>query len=429
MSLTNIGKSQLEKGVENPIGKVEEVEISPEDFKIEEEKTVKDIETIPESGISDPASKEEVVKEKKGAIEKVRNLYKSAVDRLTKKKSVENISPEVGVDSPTEELGINLDILKKEIESVDESKLTPEQKSTFLKIKEKIFNITKKFIRTAEWVTLVTGVLGVANYERTHSNLVEKNNEKNEVTYSHKDQRTTHLLNILARKEKFNESDLMSDIRPLIDKACEEGKVSLPKSVDEMSLDDIDKFLVENQKALLPNDSKEKLMLLGDFKKEFIDELVLMNKKDDTIKNIPNKDLYNLVWQLEEECGNPEIRFNEEKIGFTPFKEFQGKSHYDPINNVIYIDRYDLTYNNFSSFFPEMSHANQFNKNQIGSYLNVCTDFLSIFKKAGFDSYKIGREYNNRYYQPGSVEHEAHQVIEPYLKNKYKLFTQRTTHK
>jgi hypothetical protein len=321
--------------------------------------------------------------------------------------------------------GRNMYVLKEKLDSIDEDKLSPEQKSAFLKVKEKIFNVSKKFIRTAEWITIITGVLHFANYERTHSELEKKINEKGEITYSHEDQRTTHLLNILAGKEKFNESDFMSDIRPLISFFCDKYNLSLPKNIGEMSIDEIDKFIFDNQDLINSKVGEKRLPFeRGDFKKQMFNELRALNIPNDTTESTPNKNLYDLVWTLEEECGNPRVRFNEENIGFSPFKDFKGVSHYDPINNIVYINMYDLTAgdNKYGTFFPEMSHADQFNKNQIASYLNACGDFLSVFKKAGFNSNKISLEYGKLYNKPGSIEHEAHKLIEPYLKNKYQLF-------
>ncbi len=350
------------------------------------------------------------------------------------KPTLNNKSTETNIPSQENgeffDLEKNIGNLKKELSSIDEEKLSPEQKSKIQKIKEKIFNKKKKFIRITEAVVLISGVFAVVNHERAHSDLIENKNEKGEIVYSHEDQRTTHLLNILAGKEKFDNSDLMFQVRPIMEAICNKNNLSLPKNIDQMSLTEIDKFIFDNQDALNSQDDDAPEMKLGDIEKELTEDLENMNGRiTDTTENKPNKDLYNLVWTLEKECGNPRIRFYEENIGFTPFPGFEGSEHYNPLKNIIYISKYSLVPAKYGSIVDEMSHAKQFNNDQVKTYLNVCSNFLSIFKKAGFNSNKISGEYNKLYSRPGTFEYEAHQVIEPYLKNKYKFFTHRTTNK
>jgi len=331
----------------------------------------------------------------------------------------ENTLPKTDTLESAEKLSIDLDALKEEINSIDEDKLSVEQKSKFLKVKEKIFNFSKNFVRGMEYVTMVITIFAVVNYERTHSGL-EKNLKKNgEITYSHEDERTTHLLNVFAGIEKFNEEDLLVDIRPLLERTLKNFNLSTEKDVGDMSLDEIDEFLFKNRKVINPNDDTDTTKL-GDFKKTFETKLESMNSKIDFTKKT-NENLYKLVWGLEEECGNPKIRFNNEGANFTPFKPFKGESHYNPINNTIFIDPHDLTNIQVGEFFPEMSHAKQFNENEIGTFLKVCSDCISIVKNSGFNPKKMAGEYMKLYHKPGSIEYEAHHNIEKDLREKYKI--------
>lgn len=309
--------------------------------------------------------------------------------------------------------------LKEKIGEIDEDKLNPEQKLTFKKIKNKIFSMTKKMVRTIELVAVITSVLAVANNQRTHYELeTTNNNEKeNPYTYKHEDARTTHILNVLAGREKFTEDDLRNDWDGLISEYFKKYEVKLDKEVNEMTIDEINGVM----NILSESDST---IQFNSFKKGFFEHLNFINETKLRYEDINiKKNIYELVWQMEKECGNPKIRFTSEDLKFTPFSQFQGNQHYDPINNIVYVDAWDISPEMYGdvTFFAEMAHAKQFNDNPIGSTVNVLSDYIGMLKRGGLNADKISDEYHKSYKRPGSIEHQAHEVIEPYLTEKYEL--------
>ena len=81
-------------------------------------------------------------------------------------------------------------------------------KNLINKIKEKTIHASKKFLKTFGYLSIIVGILAIANYKRTHSGLEITTNPDSTRTYKHEDDHTTHLLNILAGREKFTEQDL-----------------------------------------------------------------------------------------------------------------------------------------------------------------------------------------------------------------------------
>jgi len=169
----------------------------------------------------------------------------------------------------------------------------------------------------------------------------------------------------------------------------------------------------------------------GEIKKEFEEELERFATKDSLEKYAHSDNIYDLVWQMEQECGNPRVRTQMEGYGFTPVSDFGAAAHYTPYKNTIYISLYDLYFHNpDNSIVAEMSHAKQYKENPIGTHIRFARDAINVLRSAGINSPEaIGDEYRKLYQKPGSVEHEAHKVIEPYLMSKYRLFVEKENEK
>lgn len=69
--------------------------------------------------------------------------------------------------------------------------------------------------------------------------------------------------------------------------------------------------------------------------------------------------------------------------------------------------------------FAESAHAKQFNDDQIGSYLREIQRLSAMARNIITSGNSLESAYQKEYKTPGTIEHEAHKVIEPYLINKY----------
>lgn len=299
--------------------------------------------------------------------------------------------------------------------------LSSDKQSRFSRIRRKAAKIGRRTLRTIGGIAVVAFTAATINYYATHSSLNIMINKDSTKTYLHPDKGTTHLLNVLAGKEKFTEEDIFIGRRFeiecfLVDPICERydfiqkqpgGVISLIKHLDE-----------------LPSEQIKQLYAYY-YRDSAFHKLVKMenNLYFDTTKYTPDKKIYDLVWTLEQECGNPRVRLIDDlQI-----------DHYNPLNNTIYKSfpfnfRKDSL--NRHKYFAklvidEMSHAKQFNDDQIGSYLRGLRDVINIFEHGGLSSKTFSTKYKKTYGEPGTIEHEAHQIIQPYLEKKYPLIIEK----
>jgi len=261
---------------------------------------------------------------------------------------------------------------------LDGANLTPKQESRLREIKKKIAEQIGKFLRVARRAIAVGAIIGLSgvagetattiiNYEMNHPVLRETVDASGQTIYVHPDERTTHYLNILAGKDKFTDEDL--------------------------------KFANENDRTA------EDLNKLAGFEKFTDDDVERMDK-----------DIYSLVWKLEEESGNPRIRFEEE--GKPSAMVSSKNAFYDVKLNVVYIDIDDLI--SGMEVVAEMSHGKQFKDSPLESYLLVFRDFIKVYLNR-FSTEGFEEAYDRLYNTPGSVEYQAHKVIQPDLENRYPI--------
>ena len=326
------------------------------------------------------------------------------------------------IENEVQQLQQSIEQASEKISHIDESRLSPEKKTAFQAVKERVKRITSKVAKTVGYVSIIGASLIEANQVRVHSDLKITTEQGGSNKYEHEDERTTHLLNILAGKETFTESDMRMEFNNLIEYACDKKNVVPEKKIVEMTTSELELFLMEHFKEIFSEENKFKP---GDLQHEFDRKLSSLNTPIDSSDYVPHEKLYELLWQLEQEAGNPIIRFRSEEIGFSPLSSFKGLAHYDPVNNVVYVSMNALTPESSRELVAELAHGKQFNEKPIGTSLQYVSDVLGAVQRSEFSVKKFSDEYRSLYSRTGSVEQEAHQTIESYFKDKYPLFSQK----
>lgn len=291
--------------------------------------------------------------------------------------------------------------------------LSPEQKSKLKKIEERFVELAPKFFRIARRAVAVGAIIAIGNYYQTHPDLNKTTDEAGQTIYTHEDARTTHYLNILAGKEKYTEKDLEAEIKPDIISKLKEKKVAIPINIEEMSLDEVYNLYYENS-------DPSKIEKPQDFIIYNAQRIQEINYRNAFKYSVSNGGEYGSVWQLEEECGNPRIRFVKEGQLTLASGKFKDADKYDPFSNTMFITSDSFFYPR-KGFSDETSHAEQFFSNQLGSYVKATRDFVIVTIVGRFDLSRIEAEYDLLYERPGSLEHEAHKIIQPDLQKKYPL--------
>jgi len=145
-------------------------------------------------------------------------------------------------------------------------------------------------------------------------------------------------------------------------------------------------------------------------------------------------ELYQALWMLEQECGNPKVRFlTEERKGISGTLT-SGDGHYNPFTNTVFINMNEGE-EMLNSLIAEFSHGKQFHKNPLRTSLEGIKNYAWTAKTVFEDWYDSGDAYSlaNRlrdahaktYDVPGNLEYEAHEAIEPNLQARLEEMTPR----
>jgi len=352
--------------------------------------------------------------------------------------------------------GLNQTIgnIGREIENIDETNLTPKQRLRSTRIKEKIIGSTRRFSRAMRRVITVAAIIGLTTmasgayavdiaYEMNHYALEKTVGVDGQTIYSHPDQRTTHYLNILAGRDRFTDEDLkfahendrtardlniLAGLEKVTDndveemakgywkkrlKQYEDPERPLPANLGEMSSPEL---AVLYYRDPVFNRSPEEVKKTA---KEITAYFTQQLNERAEFRFSTGNDMYDLVWKLEEESGNPRIRFIGEESSLILKEISDASEHYDPIRNIVYVSIGSLA--DAEGVVSEMSHGKQLKDNPLGFYLLVCRDLIKVGLKSGFSIEGFREAHSELYNTPGSHEYQAHKVIEPALGNRYPI--------
>ncbi len=246
--------------------------------------------------------------------------------------------------------------------AIEESSLDPEAK---IRLRTRLARTLKKMLTTFSFgAVLISGIeTGMHVASKYKVNSITKPDRS--IEYVHDDAETTHNLNILAGKEQFTDADRR-----------------------KLAQDD----------EFTPNPN-----LGGSFDPE----------------------LYAAIWKLEQEAGNPKIRFvyYEENSPLTPAHIHEKRSYYIPLTHTAYVEigRNDQT---IERFISELSHGKQYSDNFIFSKMMELGDKVTVIAKSLENLTSLEKTYDDVLYdRPESTEFEAHKIIEPQLVREFETLT------
>ncbi len=310
--------------------------------------------------------------------------------------------------------GINKQTNPEPVNTTEEPK-TPEKKSTLEQVKEKALKFLK---RTRQVATIITIGL-IADYQATHNNTIEASNVDGKEVYTHSDKQTTHILNYLGGLDSLSEEEQMHFFKEYIIGWSSQGdsKLTLPENFINFNKQELVKFLSKLDKI---NDKKQELENEQETLKYFERSLSRYYPK----KYEYNDTIYKKLWEVEKECGSPKIDWTFGKNRDFLISNDNKVAHYNSFTHTVFINAQD--YKSLGGHFQlrdlvaEWAHAKQFDEHPVGSTLQMIQDGLRIAgdvvtsKEHSFIKSQL-KEYN----KPGSIEYDAHKIIEPYLEKKF----------
>ena len=104
-------------------------------------------------------------------------------------------------------------------------------------------------------------------------------------------------------------------------------------------------------------------------------------------------ELYQALWKLEQECGNPKVRFlTEERKGISGTLA-SGDDHYNPFTNTVFINM-NKGEEMLECLVAEFSHGKQFHKNPLRTSLEGIKSYAWTAKTVFEDWYDKGNDYS-----------------------------------
>ena len=242
-----------------------------------------------------------------------------------------------------------------------------------------------KFLKALSMSVAATTLGLIINHVYQHRNKVEQHGEN----FTHSDPETEHILNLLCGKESFTEREKLLICKQITEKACQEVNISIPENMDTWSMTEFIEFNKKNKKPGLISDSQM----------EIFQEVIS--------SNFFMKNLHDVLWKFEKDYGSPNIRW---------FIEGRHRaSYYNSITNTINLAADTMALDFSEDFIAEMAHAKQFHEKPVSSYITVTIDYAKTLYTSITSNTSFSEEYLKLYDQEGTVEHEAHEIIEKLL--------------
>ncbi|MST04266.1 MAG: hypothetical protein EXS49_01725 [Candidatus Pacebacteria bacterium] len=292
-----------------------------------------------------------------------------------------------------------------------------EEKKGLDSLRSKVFDAARGFLKQCRSLAIIGSIALGADYQLTHPELEIVGDKDGNLEYIHPDSETTHILNVLSGKEVFTPEEALPYFKTLIEQSANEDNIKLPEDFDSYNIDQVDSFWV----AALNEKGTE--IKPGTFRDSFY-SCQYLNKNS---TNTTDRDIYDLTWKMENECGNPKIRIDNETTNISEKllsqREIYRANYSGPTNTVFLPKNVFFTGNAYEALISELSHSKQLKDDPIGFYYDGASSMIRMFSKGGFDKAQLHSAQLDEYAIPGSLEHQAHSSIEPKLKAKYKKLT------
>jgi hypothetical protein len=306
-----------------------------------------------------------------------------------------------------------------ELEEVCEGQedlLPPETRSKLESLRRKLSRLVDCTVFLSIFAlggNIVLQVKDLLSFE--HNDEVTATSSVDGVKFEHNDSQTTRMLNYLAGKDTLSETEVLEILRK-----DWEGIVEKPEALQQnLSAD----ALTDSVSRYYKHKGKNSPAI---FKRVFMREF----------RNFPrhleySDDIYRALWKMEQEVGAPKVRFMNSADG-------NRMGVYHPSTNTVAISATAMnsyrkgtkltehmnSEENIGVLFAEYSHAKQFNDTPVRSRWKNLQENEQT--EARSDSLNISLDEAQKYEYdiPGSIENEAHRIITPQLKQRFKEILQ-----
>lgn len=236
---------------------------------------------------------------------------------------------------------------------------------------------------------------------------VTERSSGSEVVFEHEDGETTRILDFISGRNDLSRTDKL-----LLARNVMRFYWKLDNKANSLNFEKAEEQ--ELKKVCLLDDLCSDVVALGEAlhpEREWFEHLIMPLHDYD-------KDLYMAVWRIETETGNPKVRWGK----YVGRRGEGGVSNirFEAATNTIYLPL--PTWNSrggflVDDFVSEASHSKQLNDRPTIFFINSLRDMIEVEIYA----YKYHEAYDDAYDEllydePGTIEYEAHKIIQPELK-------------
>ncbi|HEY4520542.1 MAG TPA: hypothetical protein VJJ72_01945 [Candidatus Paceibacterota bacterium] len=266
-----------------------------------------------------------------------------------------------------------------------------------IKLKEKLKERIKKYTAIFSLATYIASMGLLLNHERTRYKVrfIQKGES---LEYVHEDAETTEIINYLSGRGELSRVSRFKISKAVFLNWFDGMHFAYPpelKSADEPTFKKIVREVLVREKQQAPFESED--WHLDIFS---------------TAKVDLHSDLYDVFWQIEAKAGNPRVRWGfSDPLYRLIAGSIGGIGFYNPLNNTIYIDP-PLSPQSYSldDFVSEAAHGVQARKPF--QFMLKLMKTYALFSQNVIATGDIHGAYLKTYQAPGTLEYDAHRVIE-----------------
>lgn len=295
----------------------------------------------------------------------------------------------------------NLDRLAARVEGVSDTvsnleKVIPPDKSEPLR--KKLNRTVKRSVEVIKMAALMAALSYIPDAGRPRQTIEQKTEPSGEIVFKHPDQQTTQILNYLSGKAELPHEIRLQIIKDGIKEHPEQFTPA--KDLDTYNESQLRSFVGQQREKSDPGIAEY-------INRKDIDWLdIYIPAKD----NFDSK-LYENLWKIEQEVGNPKIRWGK------PLSA-DNAGHFSPSNTIYLESPFEQMGIPRDIYIGEAAHAKQFKEKPFSTSIQFAKDMVRTVFAAVRKGKSLSAAQSELYNIPGTVEYEAHKVIEPELMKK-----------
>lgn len=341
------------------------------------------------------------------------------MERIPNTQDVQESSP----TTPKERIEASAQSLENEVGALAALEPKGEISDATVERVQKKASFLKNFIRVASIGAALVGANEVRSYASSRYEISTVTREDGSTTYEHEDPETNRIMSYLTGEKPLAQEDRIFFYRQVVREAYREHQRFLAASKGDTA--DVGIDALNAYETDIPTDEqglKKKLAqiyayedaVLGDFgsngtaedrvEKTFAEAIKAPIKYDPTFAKI--------LWSIQEKVGAPRIRWaapgENTHSNITSRLVGAGRANYQHSDNTVYLQPGAVG----ETLVAEDAHAYQFNHKPIQSRAQFLIDTGRTVAASIRNGTKMYEEQKKQYSTPGSIEYEAHEVIE-----------------